>query len=228
MLPKLAGLRPAEATAERATEAAGARLAARRAAGEVFGEARDWAWDQDARGRGCASLAAGAPGVLMPGPGGAAAEGRMAYVGRIFRPGADGRPAQERALAGPFGRGALGAQRRRQGAPVGRDRADVWVALTDGGAGLEEFVGVYFPRAVCVLDFYHAAEHRNDLAQALYPGDEGKAAAGCPTLQHEGGAALRAVPGGLDLRGKKAAAREAYRQVLGYVRNNVHRMDYPR
>ena len=31
-----------------------------------------------------------------------------------------------------------------------------------------------------------------------------------------------------DLRGRKAEAREAHREVVGYVRNNVHRMDYPR
>jgi hypothetical protein len=227
VLPKLAGLRLAESTAERATEAAGTRLARRRAAGEVFGAARDWPWDEDAAGRTCAYVSVDATGVGMQGPGGAAAEGRMAYVGLIFSPGAGGRPARERALAGLYGLDELGAQLRRQGAQVGMDRADVWVALTDGGAGLEEFVGRHFPRAVCVLDFYHAAEHLNGLAKALYPGDEGKAAAWCHTLKHEGGAALLAMLEGLDLRGRKAEAREAYRQVLGYVRNNVHRMDYP-
>jgi hypothetical protein len=112
------------------------------------------------------------------------------------------------------------------------DRADVWVALTDGGSGLEEFVGAYFPRAECVLDFYHAAEHLNDLAKALHPADEGRAAeqAGgwCHTLKHEGGAALLAALGGLDLRGRKADVRERHRQVTGYVRGNGYRMDYPR
>jgi hypothetical protein len=32
----------------------------------------------------------------------------------------------------------------------------------------------------------------------------------------------------LDQRGRSPAAREVYRQVTQYVRNNVHRMDYPR
>jgi hypothetical protein len=70
------------------------------------------------------------------------------------------------------------------------------------------------------------------LAQALYPGGDGRAetAAGawCHTLKHEGGAALLAALEGLDLRGRKAEAREAHRQVTGYVRNHAHRMDYPR
>ena len=32
----------------------------------------------------------------------------------------------------------------------------------------------------------------------------------------------------LELRGKSATAREVHRQVTGYIRNSVHRMDYPR
>jgi hypothetical protein len=167
--------------------------------------------------------------VGMQGPGGAAAEGRMADVGLVFDA---GRPGRARALAGLYALPELGAQLRRQGAQVGMDRADVWVALTDGGSGLGEFMRVYFPRAELVLDFYHAAEHLNDLAKAWLPGDEAGAGelAGswCHTLKHGGGAALLAVLEGLDLRGRKAGAREAHRLVSGYVRNNLGRMDYPR
>ncbi len=109
------------------------------------------------------------------------------------------------------------------------DRGQRRIAWSDGGNGLEAFWRGHFPRVEAViLDFYHAAEHLNDLAKALYPGDEAKAAAWCHALKHEGGAALLAALEGLDLRGKKAEAREAYRRVLGYVRNNVPRMDYPR
>ena len=231
VLPRLAGLRLAESTAERTAEAAGARLGRRRAAGETLGAARDWPWRTDALGRTCAYVSVDATGVGMQGENGAAAEGRMAYVGLIFSPQEGGEPARERALAGLLGLPELGAQLRRQGAQVGMDRADVWVALTDGGAGLEEFLRVYFPRAECVLDFFHAAEHLNDLAKALYPGAaEAEAAAGawCHVLKHEGGAALLAALEALDLRGRKAEAREAHRREVGYVRNNLHRMDYPR
>lgn len=232
MLPRMAGLRLAESSAERTTEAAGLRLSRQRAAGEVFAQARDWPWSKDAKGRACAYLSLDATGIGMQGEKGAAAEGRMAYVGLIYCPGEAGQPARERALAGLYELAELGAQMRRQGAQVGMDRADVWVALTDGGAGLEEFMGVYFPRAQCVLDFYHAAEHLSDLAKVLYPGDQEQAAevAGqwCHTLKHQGGAALLAVLEGLQVRGRKAEVREAHRRELGYVRNNVHRMDYPR
>ena len=50
-LPKLAGLRLAESTAQRATEAAGRRLRQAWAAGEVFGVTADWAWHKDAEGQ---------------------------------------------------------------------------------------------------------------------------------------------------------------------------------
>jgi hypothetical protein len=231
VLPRLAGLRLAESTAERTTEGSGKRLGWRRAAGETFGESHDWAWRTDALGRTCAYVSLDATGVGMQGDRGAATEGRMAYVGLIFSPAAAGEPTCERVLAGLYDLPELGAQMRRQGAQVGMDRAEVWVALTDGGAGLEEFVQVYFPRAECVLDFFHAAEHLQSLAKALYP-DAAKAAeaagAWCHTLKHEGGVALLGVLEALDLRGRKAEVREVYRREAGYVRNNVHRMDYPR
>jgi len=231
VLPKLAGLRLAESTVERATEGAGGALGARLRGGETFGPARDWHWPCDAHGRTCAYVSLDATGVGMQGPGARAAEGKMAYVGLLFAAAERG-PARMRVAAGLAGLADLGERMRRQGAQIGMDRAEVWVALTDGGGGLEEFLGVYFPRAECVLDFYHAAEHLNDLAKALHPADEGRAAelAGqwCHTLKHAGGAALLAVLQGVDLRGRKADVRERHRQVTGYVRGNAHRMDYPR
>jgi hypothetical protein len=111
------------------------------------------------------------------------------------------------------------------------DRAQRWVALTDGGAGLEAFMRVNFPRAEVILDFYHAAEYLNDLAKVWCPDAEQAgtlAQQWCHTLKHQGGQVLLGVLEGLDLRGRKATAREVHRQVVGYVRNQCHRMDYPR
>ena len=105
-------------------------------------------------------------------------------------------------------------------------------AGADGGAGLEEFLDVYFPRSECILDFYHAAEHLNGLAKALRPGDDegAKALAGawCHTLKHRGPAAVLAELRGLDLRGRRGEIREAHRLLVGYIEKNEHRMDYPR
>jgi hypothetical protein len=231
VLPRLAGLRLAESTTERTTEGAGDRLRQQRAAGETFGPTRDWTWQPDALGRTCAYLSLDATGVGMQGNNGAVAEGRMAYVGLIFNPAAAGKPTQERVLAGLYALPELGVQMRRQGAQIGMDRAEVWVALTDGGAGLEEFMQVYFPRAECVLDFFHAAEHLNNLAKALYPDAvqaQEVASVWCHTLKHEGGGALLTLLETIDVRGRKSEVREAQRREVGYVRHNVHRMDYPR
>jgi len=46
------------------------------------------------------------------------------------------------------------------------ERAEQWVALTGGGSGLDDFRDVFFPRAVRILDFSHAAEHLGNLAKA--------------------------------------------------------------
>src|SRR5262249_6893745 len=86
LLARLSGLRLSESTAQRTTEAAGRRLGAARAAGQTFGEPRAWAWHKDAEGQTLAYVSVDATGVGMQGPGAAAAEGRMAYVGMIYNP----------------------------------------------------------------------------------------------------------------------------------------------
>ncbi len=54
ILPRLAGLRLSESTVQRAAERAGERVGGRLAAGDVFGPAKDWDWQEDAEGRTCA------------------------------------------------------------------------------------------------------------------------------------------------------------------------------
>ncbi len=62
------------------------------------------------------------------------------------------------------------------------EQAEVWVGLTDGGSGLEEFLRVNFnrPDLALVLDYYHAASYVEELARVLHPDDEGKAARRAP------------------------------------------------
>jgi hypothetical protein len=228
VLPKLAGLRLAESTVERATERAGERAGRLLAAGQTFGPARDWKWSKDAEGRTCAYVAADLTGIGMQGPGGAAAAGRMAAVAMVYNPGS---PGQARYLAGLGPLTELGEPLRRQGAQVGMDAADRWVALSDGGAGIEEFLRANFPRVeVVILDFYHAAEHLGEWAKALCPEDDaaaGELAGGwCRRLKHEGGVAVLAALAEQDV-GRRPAARAAHRALLGYFTNQVHRMDYP-
>jgi len=47
---------------------------------------------------------------------------------------------------------------------VGIGRADRWIALSDGGAGLEDWLRLHFGRVdAVILDFYHASEHLAEL-----------------------------------------------------------------
>jgi hypothetical protein len=246
LLPKATGLRLAESTLERATEAAGARLGQALADGQTFGEAADWDWPEEARGRTVAYVSIDATSVPIQGPGGVEAEGRMAWVGKVFAPKPEAkddkddaakparRPAvvgHARYLAGLNGLDELGDPLRRQAAQVGMDRAQQWVALSDCGSGIDDFLRVNFPRAVRIADFFHVAEHLGELAKAWRPGDPEAAKSlsdgWCHTLKHEGGPAALAALEALDRGGRSESALEVHRQVRQYLGNHADRMDYP-
>jgi hypothetical protein len=244
VLPKLAGLRLAESTVERSTEAAGERLAAAQASGQAGAPAQEWAWHRDREGKTVAYVAVDATGVAQQGPTGAKAEGRMANVALIYNPVPEDRaqwadpamgrePAwQARYLASLEPVVELGPLLQQQGLAVGMERAERWIALSDGGSGLEGFLHAQFPRVEAViLDFYHAAEYLSELAKSWVGTDPPAAAAlgqqWCHQLKHEGGAAVLATLRELDLRGRSAAASASYQSTVRYVENQVHRMDYP-
>jgi len=241
LLPRPASLRVAESTVERATEAAGGRAAQAQAAGRTFGPPVPWGWHKDAEGQTVAYVSVDATGVGQQGPGGAKADGRMAYVGMVYNP----VPQQRERWANPGGRrpdwqaryvaqvrplAALAEPLRRQAGQVGIDQAQRWVALSDGGAGLEDFLGTHSPRvAAVILDFYHAAEYLGELAQALYPGREADAEAWrqewCGRLKAQGGAPVLAAL--RELAVSSRAARAVRAGVVQYFANQVQRMDYP-
>jgi hypothetical protein len=237
-LPKLAGLRLSESTVERTTEAVGARLGEQLGAGAVFGSEQPWRWNRDAAGQSCAYVSLDATGVMMQGPDGAQADGRMVWVGMIYNPqprapdeDALSKPCDgARYLAGLYTLEELGLQMRRQGARVGMDAADVWIALTDGGNGLEAFIDVNFPRAVKILDFHHATVHLADFAKKFRSGPlaERLLAAWCHTLKHAGGRQMIRVLERLDRSKMAADVVLEHEGLLHYLRNHEHRMDYPR
>lgn len=238
-LRKLAGLRLSESTVERTTEAAGQHLGEELAAGKTFGAARAYDWHRDRTGQTCAYVSVDATGILMQGPQGAKAEGRMVCVGMVYNPQPraddDGDEALSkpcdgvRYLAGLYALEELGLQLRRQAGQVGMQAADVWIALSDGGNGLEEFFDANFPLAVKILDFRHAAEHLATFAKAYRPGPAGakRLAAWCHTLKHAGGARLVHGLERLERKRMSPAAREEYDGLLQYLRKNVGRMRYP-
>ena len=152
------------------------------------------------------------------------------------QPGAAGGPArprmQARYVSGLLSLAALGLLLRKQAAQVGMEKAEQWIALSDGGSGLENFGRENFNREdlVVILDFYHPASYLEALARAWWPHDEEKrveqAQQWCHKLKHEGGEAMVKVLEGLALP-KGKAVREAHQAALSYFRNNVHRMNYP-
>jgi len=236
-LHKLAGLRLSESTVERTTEAAGTRLGEFLQAGRTFSPPQPYDWHRDAVGRSCAYVSVDATGILMQGPDGAKADGRMVYVGMIYNP--QPRAADEAALskpcdgvrylAGLYTLDELGQQLRRQGGQVGMNAAEQWLALTDGGSGLESFLDVNFPRAVKILDFQHAAGYLAAFAKQFRSGAAADKLLGawCHILKQAGGTQMIRVLERLDRRKMADDVQAEHDKVLTYLRNQEGRMDYP-
>ncbi len=229
ILPKLSGLRVSESTVERATERVGEDVGKRLSVGQTFGKASRWKWSKDAEGKTVGYVSADATGVGMQGDNGGAAEGRMASVGMVWNA---GKPGQVRYVCGlTGGLKVLGESLRNQAAQVGMDKAQRWVAISDGGAGIEAWLRENFPRVEAViLDFYHVAEYLSEWSKVLHP-DEAEAKdvakTWCHRLKHEGGDVVLADLKGIDVSVRSATVQEAHRVVLVYFGNQVHRMDDP-
>lgn len=243
MLQETAGIRLSESTVQRTTEAVGQRIARHLQKGRTFGGQKPWSWFRDACGRTVGYIGIDAVSVHQQGFGGVRAEGRMAYVGMIFNPWPDpervfeslpkpGEPMKARYVSGLYPLAEMGPLLRRQAWQVDLESAEVWVALCDGGSGLEDFVEVNFPRVEAViLDFYHASQYLAKLASALHPNDEAasldQAKEWSRILRDEGGNVMIGVLESWDWPVRKGLA-SVRAEVLGYFRNQVHRMDYPR
>ena len=242
LLREMAGIRLSESTVQRTTEAVGERIAGHLQKGRLIGAKKAWNWYRDALGNTVGYIAIDATGVRQQGPHAAKADGRMAYVGMIFNPLPDrervfeklprpGASMQARYVSGLYPLADMGPLLRRQGAQVGLDQAQTWVAISDGGAGLEEFLRMNFPRAEAViLDFYHASEYLAKLSAALHPMDEAamleQTKSWARLLRDEGGETMIAVLQEWDWPQRPGLA--AIRQeVLTYFQNQKHRMDYP-
>ncbi len=244
LLQEMSGVDVSESTVQRTTEDVGQRIEKCMADGILFGLAVLWPWYQDAQGRSVAYVTVDATGTRQQGPRGAKAEGRMAYVAGVYNPypgdawlQPPGKPPpclQVRYLSGLYALDQLGRLLRRQAAHVGMEKAQRWVALTDGGNGLEAFMQTNFNREdlVLILDFWHAASYLEKLAKALYLTDEEKAKAQaeqwCSLLKREGGATTLGVLENWTWPERMSATlRDQREEVERYFGNNVHRMEYP-
>lgn len=104
------------------------------------------------------------------------------------------------------------------------------VFLGDGAAWVWELARVNFPMAVFILDFFHAAEHLEWLAEALF----GEKTEQSKTQWEQWAKLLKEQPDGLEIvlrearhvlprRGKR---REAALKQIGYFESNTNRMRY--
>lgn len=243
VLQEMAGIDLSESTVQRTTEDVGERLIEMYQQGQTVGPVQQWEWHKDASGQKVAYVTIDATGTRQQGPGGKAAEGRMPYVAGVYNPRPadwllppDKRPPrmQARYVSGLYSLDEMGLLLRRQACRVGMEDAEVWVALTDGGNGLEEFCQKNFnrPDLVLILDFYHAASYLDDLAKALFPGEQEKAKAQaetwCHLLKEEGGALTLALLENAEWPARQSAAlKEQLEKTRGYFGNNLHRMEYP-
>jgi hypothetical protein len=243
ILPKLCGLRLAESTVERTTETIGAELGRAIEAKVSFDAATSWDWHKDAEGATCAYVSIDATGVGRQGPGGVAAEGEMIAVGMVYNPVPEDRAQwanpqgrrpsfQARYVASIEGQEAVAEPLRHQTGRVGMGEARRWIAISDGGAGLEGLFRSYFGRVdEVILDFFHASEYLGDFAKAWCPGDSDAAREAhedwARRLKHEGGAAMLEWLEGLDVEARPQA-RPAWETIVTYFRNQHKRMDYPR
>ena len=250
LLPRMASIRLSESTAQRTSEAAGLRLRNLLQQQKVLGGPTPWQWRKDARGITCAYVSIDATGVRQQGPGGKAAEGRMPYVAMVFNPVPDlpeGHPhrlpatasMQARYLSGLYSLDELGLLLRRQAGQVGMNNAEQWIGLSDGGNGLESFLKTNFPGSLqhggrgleLILDFWHAADSLLKLAKTIHPLDEeqrqGLMKSWCHTMKHEGGVRIVEELEKLSLP-QKPTVQAQLLETVGYLKNNLHRMDYPR
>jgi hypothetical protein len=238
ILPRLTGLCVSASTVQRTTELVGEDVARRRAAGETFGADEAWEWNIDASGRRVAYVGLDATGVPQQGPQGEKRECRMPWVGLVFNPQPAGekrrRIWETRYVAGLMSLDEIGQQLRAECQAVDVSGADVVIGLSDGGNGLENclvsVLGGIAREIVFILDFYHASEHLLEFAKVLDRNDEVRqrqTRAWCHKLKHEGGESLLRELELRDMNRASPQALEGYRQLLGYLRNNQHRMDYP-
>ena len=71
-----------------------------------------------------------------------------------------------------LGQEAVAEPLRHMAARAGMGAARRWIAVCDGGAGLEGLLRRHLGRIdEVILDFYHASEHLGDFAKAWHAGE---------------------------------------------------------
>jgi hypothetical protein len=228
ILRRFGGVRLSAATVRRATQAAGEQLLQQQRRGEVVAPQPDKPWDFSLEGQThtAAYLGLDAFSVPMQKPGGAKAEHRMLYTAILYTP-----DKSHSHYLVDFDLDRLAAQMRRAATRLGLGRADRLIAITDAGNGIEQALRRHFwDDLLCVLDWYHAAQHLHGYAGWLHPRDGEAARAWAEQakaiLYEQGGTALVAHLRGQAVPADEVAADEL-RKLINYMADNEDRTDYP-
>jgi hypothetical protein len=235
VLRRLAGLQVSASTCRRVTLAAGDRLRAQYAEGVVVLPGRPGRWDLTLPDRDdqsfpgtVAYLGLDAFAVATRPAQGKGVEWRMLYVGLLYDP-----HKEHTVYVTDFDFQAVAARLRGYAVALGLGAAEVLVAITDGGNGLERVLRQNVSDALqFVLDFWHEAQRLHKLGGLLHAGDTAAAAAWAEQakriLWEQGGEALGRhlqairLPAGADQE-----LEEDLRRRIDYYRENAHRADYP-
>lgn len=228
LLKRFCGLRVSASVVRLATEEAGQRLQERQRQGRIVVPAKPEKWDFTIEGHSHTVAFLGLDAFAVPSQlaGGKKALHRMLYTATLYTPD----KSQTHYLV-EIDLDAIAAQMRSAAKALGLGRANQLVAISDGGNGLEEAIKRHFDDdLLCILDWYHAAEHLHAYAKALHSRDAAACAAWAKQakdiLYEKGGTALLA-----HLRQQSVPAdgvvADELRKLIGYFGNNEHRTDYP-
>lgn len=205
LLREMAAVHQSESSVRRTTLDTGKQIKELFEQKVPLGPTDPWDWHQDLTEASCAYISIDATGVPQQGPNGSKAEHRMAYVGAIYNPDVvsvrfgegSSEPMAVRYVSGLYPLGEMEPLMRSQGAEVGMDAADHWIALSDAGSGLESFLEKSFGRVDAVIvDYWHACEYLTPLSVAAYGETEEADSirkSWCELLQDEEGALLLSV-----------------------------------
>jgi hypothetical protein len=234
LLEELAGLRVSKEACRVFTEGAGARLEARHQGHHPVEPVRapkpwDFALPQRDGERFEGTVAyIGLDAFAVPTIGAdGTREWKMLNVGLVYDP----HKAHTIYLSG-FDQKVVAEQLRDYAIAFDLGRAERVVALTDGGAGLESALSRHFgARVTFVLDFGHASEHLHEMARVWHGETDAAtnwAAHAVGVMRASGGAGLLDwLAGHGPPEDAAMLVAQRWRQLLGFVSGNVHRMDYP-
>lgn len=124
---------------------------------------------------------------------------------------------------------AFGGRLYQEAAHRGVEQAQEQVVIGDGAPWIWNLMAEHFPRAVQILDFYHATERLHEVGRAVYGEgtDRARAWAEANTERLWTGRLSGVLRSLRALRPASAGGREAVRLAIGYYQDNRGRMDYP-